>query len=226
MLHVFDAYGTLFDVHSAVARHRALVGPEADRLSDLWRTKQLEYTWTRSLMGAYRDFMALTEEALDFAAARCGGLSAEARAKLLSAYETLDAFPDVAPTLAALKAKDAKLVILSNGTPAMLESAVRSAGLAGLLDPSISVAEVGVFKTDSKVYERVGARYGVAPTQVSFQSSNRWDVAGAAKFGFRAVWINRTRAPDEYPDLPPAAVLDDLGGLLALSDREPSGSQS
>ena len=106
-LYVFDAYGTLFDVHSAVARHRALIGAEADRLSDIWRTKQLEYTWTRSLMAAHRDFWALTEDALDFAAARCGGVSPEARAKLLSAYETLDAFPDVAPTLTALKARGA-----------------------------------------------------------------------------------------------------------------------
>ncbi len=214
MLYVFDAYGTLFDVHSAVARHRALVGPEAERMSEIWRTKQLEYTWTRSLMGAYRDFAGLTEDALDFAAARCGGISAEARAKLLSAYETLDAFPDVVPTLKALKAKGARLVILSNGTPAMLESAVRSAGLDDLLDPSISVAEVGVFKTDFRVYERVGARYGVAPADVSFQSSNRWDVAGASRFGFRAVWINRSKAPDEYRDMPPAAVLDGLAGLL------------
>lgn len=215
-IYVFDAYGTLFDVHSAVARHRALAGPEADRLSDLWRTKQLEYTWTRSLMGAYRDFMALTEEALDFAAARCGGISAEAREKLLSAYETLDAFPDVAPALTALKARGAKLVILSNGTPAMLASAVRSAGLADLLDPSLSVDDVGVFKTDVRAYELVGARYGCAPAQVSFQSSNRWDVAGAAKFGFRTVWINRSKAPDEYRDFPPAAVLDGLAGLPGL----------
>lgn len=215
-LYVFDAYGTLFDVHSAVARHRALVGAEADRLSDIWRTKQLEYTWTRSLMGAYRDFAALTEEALDFAAARCGGISAEAREKLLSAYETLDAFPDVAPTLKALKARGAKLVILSNGTPAMLDSAVRSAGLADLLDTSISVAEVGVFKTDFRVYERVGARYGVAPGAVTFQSSNRWDIAGAVKFGFRSVWINRGKAPDEYRDMRPAATLDGLAGLLNL----------
>ena len=215
-LYVFDAYGTLFDVHSAVARHRALVGAEADRLSDIWRTKQLEYTWTRSLMGAYRDFAALTEEALDFAAARCGGISAEAREKLLSAYETLDAFPDVAPTLKALKARGAKLVILSNGTPAMLDSAVRSAGLADLLDTSISVAEVGVFKTDFRVYERVGALYGVAPGAVSFQSSNRWDIAGAVKFGFRSVWINRGKAPDEYRDMRPAATLDGLAGLLNL----------
>ena len=215
-LYVFDAYGTLFDVHSAVARHRALVGAQADRLSEIWRTKQLEYTWTRSLMGAYRDFRALTKDALDFAAARVGGVPAEARAALLAAYDTLDAFDDVAPALRALKARGATLVILSNGTPDMLASAVRSAGLSDLLEPSISVAEVGVFKTDFRVYERVGARYGVAPSRVSFQSSNRWDVAGAAKFGFRAVWINRTQAPDEYGDLRPAAVLDGLAGLPTL----------
>ncbi|MFO1114754.1 MAG: haloacid dehalogenase type II [Beijerinckiaceae bacterium] len=212
-LYVFDAYGTLFDVHSAVARHRALVGAEAERLSDIWRTKQLEYTWVRSLMGAHRDFLALTEEALDFAAARCGGISAEAREKLLSAYRTLDAFPDVAPTLRALKEKGARLVILSNGTPEMLASAVQSAGLGDLLDESLSVESVGVFKTELRVYELVEKRYGLAPRNVSFQSSNRWDVAGAAKFGFRAVWINRGGAPDEYRDLGPAAVLNGLAGL-------------
>lgn len=215
-LYVFDAYGTLFDVHSAVARCRDAVGPEADRLSDIWRTKQLEYTWVRSLMGAHRDFRALTEEALDFAAARCGGISSDARAKLLSAYETLDAFADVAPTLQALKARGAQLVILSNGTPEMLDNAVRSAGLADLLDPSLSVESVGVFKTDVRVYELVTQKYGVAPQRVSFQSSNRWDAAGASKFGFRAVWINRAKAPDEYRDFPPAATLDGLAGLLTL----------
>lgn len=98
----------------------------------------------------------------------------------------------------------------------MLESAVRSAGLADLLDPSLSVETVGVFKTDARVYEMVGQRYGLAPAQISFQSSNRWDVAGAAKFGFRPVWINRSGAPDEYDDLKPAAVLDGLSGLLSL----------
>lgn len=215
-LYVFDAYGTLLDVHSAVARHRALIGPEADRLSDIWRTKQLEYTWTRSLMGAHRDFWTLTQDALDFAAARCGGLSASARAALLAAYETLDAFPDVAPTLTVLKARGARCVILSNGAPAMLASAVRSAGLADLLDESLSVEEVGVFKTDPRVYALVEKRYGVKPHQVSFQSSNRWDIAGSAKFGFRPVWINRAGAPDEYADLAPAAVLPALDRLLDL----------
>ncbi|MDE2363633.1 MAG: haloacid dehalogenase type II [Hyphomicrobiales bacterium] len=215
-LYVFDAYGTLFDVHSAVARHRALVGAEADRLSELWRTKQLEYTWTRSLMGAHRDFAALTEEALDFAAARCGGVSPNAREKLLSAYQTLDAFPDVAPTLQALKDRGARLVILSNGTPAMLESAVRSARLGDLLDESLSVESVGAFKTDPRVYELVERKYGLKPDKVSFQSSNRWDVAGAARFGFRAVWINRSSAPDEYHEFRPAAVLNGLAALAAM----------
>ena len=214
-LYVFDAYGTLFDVHSAVARCRSLIGPEADRLSDIWRAKQLEYSWTRSLMGAHRDFRALTEDGLDFAAARCGGVSAAARAALLSAYETLDAYADVAPTLRALKSRGARLVILSNGTPAMLASAVLSAGLTDLLDESLSVEEAGVFKTDARAYALVEKRYGVTPQQVSFQSSNRWDIAGAAKFGFRCVWINRAAAPDEYADLAPAAVLP---GLQRLHD--------
>jgi 2-haloacid dehalogenase len=223
-LYVFDAYGTLFDVHSAVARHRALVGPQAERLSELWRTKQLEYTWTRSLMGAYRDFDRLTRDALDFAAARCGGLSPAAREALLSAYETLDAFPDAAPALAGLRARGAKTVILSNGTSTSLARAVRSAGLEPLLDESLSVDPLGVFKTAPAAYKMVCQRYGLGPEQVSFQSSNRWDVAGAARFGFRALWINRTGAPDEYLDLPPARVLESLAqleSLTPLGDFEP-----
>jgi 2-haloacid dehalogenase len=212
-LYVFDAYGTLFDVHSAVARHRDLVGPQAERLSELWRAKQLEYTWTRTLMGAYRDFDALTAEALDFAAARCGGISDEARKTLLDAYEGLDAFPDAAPALKKLRERGAKTVILSNGTQRALARAVESAGLQDLLDESLSADSLGRYKTAPEVYELVGARYGVAPDQVSFQSSNRWDVAGAARFGFRAVWINRTGAPDEYADLAPSRVLASLTDL-------------
>jgi 2-haloacid dehalogenase len=215
-LYVFDAYGTLFDVHSAVARHRAAVGPQADLLSDIWRAKQLEYTWTRSLMGAYRDFRALTQEALDFAAARCGGLAPEVRTALRDAYETLDAFADVKPTLGALRAAGAKTAILSNGTPAMLAAACRSAGIADLLDECLSVDELRIYKTAPQVYEFATRRFGVAPDAVSFQSSNRWDVAGAAKFGFRAVWINRTGQPDEYPDLPPAMALPSLAGLIGM----------
>jgi 2-haloacid dehalogenase len=212
-LYIFDAYGTLFDVHSAVARHRDLVGAQADRLSELWRTKQLEYTWTRSLMGAYRDFDALTAEALDYAAARCGGVSTKAREKLLKAYETLDAFADAAPALAALRGNGARCAILSNGTPESLARATDSAGLSAFLDEALSIHPLRIFKTAPVAYQLVCDKYGIGPGQVSFQSSNRWDVAGATKFGFRTVWINRGGLPDEYPDLPPAIVLSSLSAL-------------
>ena len=212
-LYVFDAYGTLFDVHSAVARHRAAVGPQADRLTELWRMKQLEYTWVRSLMGAYQDFRGLTADALDHAAARCGGISPQTRAALLDAYERLDAYPDVLPALQALKAGGCAVAILSNGTPAMLAAAVQSAGLAPCIDAILSVDSLRVFKTAPQVYALVEARFGLAPAQVSFQSSNRWDVAGAVNYGFRAVWINRTGQPDEYADLPPTRILSGLATL-------------
>jgi 2-haloacid dehalogenase len=212
-LYVFDAYGTLFDVHSAVARHRDLAGPHAERLSDIWRTKQLEYTWTRSLMGAYRDFDLVTCDALDFAAARCGGLTPEARKILLSAYETLDAYADAAPALAALRAGGARAVILSNGTPTGLARAVRSAGLESLLDESLSVDALRIFKTAPAAYGLVCEHYGLRREQISFQSSNRWDVAGAARFGLHTVWINRTGAPDEYPDLPPVRTITGLAEM-------------
>ena len=213
--YVFDAYGTLFDVHSAVARHRADVGPRAERLSEIWRTKQLEYTWVRTLMGAYKGFDQLTGEALDFAAAQCGGISAETRGKLLSAYQTLDAFPDVRPLLARLKAAGKKTAILSNGTPAMLAAAVESAGLEGLFDAVLSVDALRKFKTAPEVYALVGGTFGCAASDVSFQSSNRWDVAGAAKAGFRAVWINRGGARGEYADFAPALTVGSLAEIPA-----------
>ena len=212
-VYVFDAYGTLFDVHSAVGRHRNLVGARADQLSAIWRTKQLEYTWTRSLMGAYRDFEALTAEALDYAAASCGGITAEARAALLGAYQTLEAYGDVAPLLQSLRQRGGRAVILSNGTAAGLQRAVRSAGLQDLLDTPLSADTLGCYKTAPSVYELVTARYGVKPDQVSFQSSNRWDIAGAARFGFRTVWVNRGGVPDEYADLPPERIIRSLQEL-------------
>jgi 2-haloacid dehalogenase len=212
-LYVFDAYGTLFDVHSAVARHRERVGPKAGQISEIWRTKQLEYTWTRTLMSAYRDFDELTREALDFAATQCGGVAPHVQELLLQAYKTLDAFADVAPTLQMLRGKGAKNVILSNGTPQTLARAVASAGLTDLLDESLSVDVVGRYKTAPEVYALACDRYGLRPEQISFQSSNRWDVAGAVQFGFHAVWINRAGARDEYRDLPPARTISTLADL-------------
>ena len=215
-VYVFDAYGTLFDVHSAVARHRQEIGAHAEQMSELWRVKQLEYTWTRTLMGEYRDFRVLTAQALDYAAAGFGGISSRLREKLLAAYEGLDAYPDAAPALRALKEKGAQTAILSNGTPEMLDNAVQSAGLAGLLDRILSVDAVRQFKTAPEAYALVDQAFSLSRPSISFQSSNRWDIAGAAKFGFRAVWINRAGHPDEYVDLPSSATLNSLEALPAL----------
>lgn len=213
--YVFDAYGTLFDVHAAVRRHAARVGPDGQLLSEIWRAKQLEYSWTRTLMGAYRDFWALTEEALDFAFAKVPSADRTLRADLLEAYWHLDCYAEVPAVLRALKAEGARLAILSNGSPAMLDAAVRSAALDQVLDEVFSVDTVRRFKTDPAVYDMVATSWRLYPSAVSFQSSNRWDVAGAARFGFRAVWINRSGQPDEYLDLRPDAILPSLEGLLA-----------
>lgn len=213
-VYVFDAYGTLFDVHTAIARYRDTIGPQADRLSEMWRIKQLEYTWTVSLMGRFRDFADLTAAALDVAAAGFGGLSDGLRPKLLAAYEELDAYPDVAPTLRALRAKGAKTAILSNGTEAMLASATRAAGLSDLFDAVISIDALKLYKPAPAVYGLIGERFDTSPEEVSFQSSNRWDIAGAKAFGFHTTWINRTGKPDEYRDLPPDRVIGSLDALL------------
>lgn len=212
-VYVFDAYGTLFDVHAAVRRYAADIGPEADRLSALWRTKQLEYSWTRALAGRYRDFWSLTEDALDYAFAKIPGARADRREALLDAYRTLDAYPEVIDVLTALKSAGAQTAILSNGSPGMLELAVKAARIGDLLDDVLSVDALATYKPLPAVYEMVTTRFRVFPDAVSFQSSNRWDVAGAAAFGFRTVWINRTGEPDEYPDMPPSVTLPSLQGL-------------
>ena len=212
-VYVFDAYGTLFDVHAAVRRHAGAVGPEAERLSALWRSKQLEYTWTRALAGRYRDFWALTEDALDFALAKTPSAPAATREPLLDAYRTLDAYDEVIDVLTTLRRNDARTAILSNGSPQMLEQAVSAARVGDLLDDILSVDALSTYKPRAQVYELVTNRFRVFADAVSFQSSNRWDVAGATAFGFRTVWVNRTGEPDEYADLPPAVTLSSLEGL-------------
>jgi 2-haloacid dehalogenase len=213
----FDAYGTLFDVHAAVRRHAKEVGPDAAAFSDLWRTKQLEYSWVRSLMGRHRDFSAVTADALDYALARFPTVDRALREPLLRAYRTLDAYPEVSSVLAQLKEGGARVAILSNGTHEMLAAAVASAEIADHLDAVLSIDDAGVFKTDPRVYRLVVDRFGVLPAEVSFQSSNRWDVAGGAAFGFRCIWINRTGQPDEYEDLSPSAVVASLADLARFA---------
>src|SRR5262249_35273532 len=206
---VFDAYGTLFDVHAAIGRYRATAGPDAERFSEVWRTKQLEYTWTLTLAGRYLDFWTLTERALDFALARCPSVDKALKPKLLDAYLALDAFPDARAALRALKARGEATAILSNGSPRMLAAAVAAAGLGADLDAVLSVDTIGIYKPRAEVYALTTARFKLAPADIVFVSSNRWDVMGAGNVGFRTAWINRAGMPDEY-ERKPDAVLTDL----------------
>jgi 2-haloacid dehalogenase len=218
MLHfVFDAYGTLFDVHTAAARHQATIGANWDRLSQIWRSKHLEYTWIHALTGRHTTFWQLAERSLDYAIAAIGGIPAGLKDELLAAYRTLPAYPEVPEVISALKQRGAKLAILTNGDLDMIQDAVASAGLTGLFDALITVHEAGVFKPDPRVYALACNRLDVQPGQISFQSSNRWDVAGGKAFGFRCVWINRAGAPDEYPDMPADTICRDLRPLVALA---------
>ena len=212
---IFDAYGTLFDVHAAIARHKAQAGPDADRVSAIWRTKQLEYSWTLTLAGHYTDFWILTQRALDYALASVPSVDKSLKPALLDAFFKLDAFPDARIALKALKAKGRKTGILSNGSPAMLKGAVEAAAIGDNLDAVLSVDVLKMFKPRPEVYALVTREFSCQPVDVTFVSSNRWDAFGATAFGFRTVWINRAKAPDEYPDFPPAAVVSSLTGLLS-----------
>ncbi len=216
-VYVFDAYGTLFDVHAAIARHRAAAGPDADRFSEIWRTKQLEYAWTLTLAGHYADFWTLTERALDYAFDRVPSVSLALRNKLLDAYLTLDAFADARSALTALKARGLRIAILSNGTPHMLEAAVQASGIAPLCDAVLSIDVVRMYKPRPEVYAVVTDRFGVTPDEVVFVSSNRWDIMGGASFGFRTVWVNRAQMPQEYPHQPPVHTVSNLSALTSLA---------
>ncbi len=213
--YVFDAYGTLLDVHSAAQRLAGRIGPQAGELSRIWRQKQLEYTWIRAAAGRPATFRRMTEEGLDYAIAVTGPISPDLRRDLLAGYETLAAYPEVPRVLAALKERGARVAILSNGDRDMLARAVAAAGITEALDAVISVEEAGVFKPASAVYALATARFGVAPAAIAFHSSNRWDIAGAKAFGFHTHWINRAGAPDEYPDLPADRISTNLETLLA-----------
>lgn len=214
--YVFDAYGTLFDVHSAAARHASAIGPHWERLSQVWRTKQLEYSWISAGTGRHTTFARLTEAALDFAIATTGHVPPALRPELLAAYRQLSAYPEVPAVLTRLRGGKTPVAILSNGDPDMLAEAITAAGLDGLFDLVLTVHEVGIFKPAPAVYRLAVDRIGVPPAEISFQSSNRWDIAGAKVAGMHCVWINRTSQPDEYPEAPPDLVLSDLTRLGAF----------
>ena len=215
---VFDAYGTLLDINSAVGREGAVLGDRGPALAALWRRKQLEYSWLRSLMGRHADFRQVTGEALDFALAELaigGGERAGLRHRLLEVYDRLAAYPETPAALAAIKRLGLGTAILSNGAPAMLASAVAAAGIAGSLDAVLSAETVGIFKPHPSVYALATRRFACPPGAIAFVSGNGWDVAGAAAFGFHAIWVNRAGAPGEVLPAGPAAILDDLAALPA-----------
>ena len=213
---VFDAYGTLFDVHSAVERLGDRIVAKSDQLSGLWRSKQLEYTWLRSLMGAYVDFWQVTGDALDYAMDVCELEDINLRTDLMNAYLELDPYPEVMPTLAALKQRGLKTAILSNGSPKMLRAAVEGAGLGDDFDNIFSVEEIGVYKPDPRVYRLACDRLDLEADKIVFISANAWDAGGAANFGLRTVWLNRLGSkPERLPrsvdvELPSLAGLPDL----------------
>jgi 2-haloacid dehalogenase len=214
---LFDAYGTLFDVHSAVAQEAGALGETADPVSRLWRRKQLEYTWLRSLMRAHADFYQVTADALDHALAAHGIDDRELRERLLELYLTLAPYPEVSGTLDRIRAKGIGTAILSNGEPRMLTAATDSANLRARLDDVISVEPVGVYKPDPRVYELGVERMGVAAERIAFVSANAWDACGAGHFGFQAIWLNRVGAmPDQLPGTPraTATTLDQVADLL------------
>ncbi|ACL67278.1 haloacid dehalogenase, type II [Anaeromyxobacter dehalogenans 2CP-1] len=216
---VFDAYGTLFDVASAAAEARGALGDRWQPLAELWRSKQLQYTWLRSLAGRHADFWQVTGDAVDFALEALGLADAALRARLMESYRHLAAYPEAKDVLTRLRGAGVRLAVLSNGAPAMLASAAESAGLAGLLEQVLSVEDVGVYKPHPAVYRLAVDRLGVPAAEIVFVSSNGWDAFGAKAFGYQVAWCNRAGQPAErLPAAPDAEIrsLAELPPLLGL----------
>ena len=215
---VFDAYGTLLDGHGAMARHAARLPAGWERVSALWRAKQLEYTWVRSLTGSAhrRSFHEITREALAFACRQHGIVDVALEGEVMEAYRLLPAYPEAAAALVRLKKNGVETAILSNGDLAMLEEGVTAAGIAGLLDDLISVETTGVFKPDPRVYRLAEERLGRPASAMAFVSSNAWDAQAAAAHGFRVLWVNRAGQPEEYDLSRKATEIRDLASVPAM----------
>jgi len=207
---VFDAYGTLFDVHAPAAALAAELGGNGPAISAQWRTKQLEYTWLRSLMGRYADFSQVTADALDYVLEANHLAGSPLRDKLLTLYASLAAYPDAAPCLMAVKNAGARTGILSNGSPSMLAAAVTSAQLGAFLDYILSVDAVRIYKPSPNVYKLACDAFGAEPDEIAFVSANGWDCAGAAAFGFRVIHVNRFHQADERLGTAPEAHVANL----------------
>ncbi len=211
---VFDAYGTLFDVAAAASHCQEDLGDQWAPLAQIWREKQLQYTWLRSLMGEYVPFWQITQDGLDYAMASLGIEDDDLRQKLLDIYFKLDAYPEVPGVLKILKNGGKKVATLSNGSPDMLNSAVNNAGLD--LDAVSSVDRIGIYKPDPRIYQMACDDLDVTKERVCFMSSNAWDAWAAANFGFQVVWVNRFNQPPERLPGTIREMISDLNGLPPL----------
>ena len=213
---VFDAYGTLFDFAAAARRCRDVLGADVDRLTALWRDKQLQYTWLRAAQGRHADFWQVTGDALDFALETLAIDKPGIRDRLMTLYLTLDPFPEVADVLKQLKTAGIRTAVLSNGSPKMLAAVVQSAKLETLLDAILSVEDVGVYKPHPKVYQLAVDRLSVPASAISFQSSNAWDAYAASAFGMKVVWCNRYGQRRERLPGSPDSEVKSLSELPAI----------
>ena len=212
---VFDAYGTLFDVNSAAEKCKDKIGDKWEAFANFWRTTQLEYTWLRSLMKRHKDFWTITEDSLE-KSMKVFSIDMSMKNDLLNLYRILSPYPEVKEVLENLKNKNFKLSILSNGTPALLNELVKSNNLNNTFDDLFSIEEVKIYKPVSKVYDLPVKKYQIKPIEITFLSSNTWDVSGGGNYGYNAVWVNRNKSKFDNLDYQPKNEIDNLSQLLDI----------
>ena len=212
---IFDAYGTLFDVNSAAEKYKDKIGDKWKSFANYWRTTQLEYTWLRSLMDRHKDFWQVTEDSLD-KSMKAFKIDPSMRNELLELYKILSTFSEVKEVLKALKEKNYRLAILSNGTPTLLNELVKSNNLDNIFDDIFSIEEVGIYKPDSKVYDMPIKKYKIQKEEVAFLSANTWDVSGAGNYGYSSIWVNRNNNIFDNLDYKPKNVVKNLKQLLDI----------
>jgi len=212
---IFDAYGTLFDVNSAAERCKEKIGDKWESFANYWRTTQLEYTWLRSLMNRHKNFWQITEDSLDKSMIFFN-IDQSMRNELLNLYKILSTFPEAKEVLTKLKERKIKLAILSNGTPSLLNELVKSNNLNNIFDDIFSIEEVGIYKPDSKVYEIPIKKYQIKKNEVTFLSSNTWDVSGGGNYGYNSIWVNRNNNIFDKLDYEPKKQIKNLTELLDL----------
>ena len=212
---IFDAYGTLFDVNSAAEKCKAKIGDKWENFANYWRTTQLQYTWLRNLMNRHKNFWQITEDSLD-KSMKAFKISNSMKNELLNLYKILSTFPEVNNVLKKLKQKNFKLVILSNGTPDLLNELVKSNNLEKIFDDIFSIETVGVYKPDSKVYDIPIKKYLIQKNEAAYLSANTWDVCGAGNYGFNSVWVNRSNSIFDNLDYVPKYQIENLSKLIDI----------